>query len=103
MASLYPKKISGKTYWYLREMARVGGRPKPGRAAVEPGHLPGAGGAEQGGGPLLQAGVGGLVEANRRRPVHQDPRRRARSPAVLGRDARRVAEGPGAGQPGDRL
>src|SRR6266536_434196 len=28
MASLYPKKISGKTYWYLREMARVGGRPK---------------------------------------------------------------------------
>src|SRR6266542_463975 len=123
MASLYPKKISGKTYWYLREMARVGGRPKmvseryvgtaaeiealldarerqimpdrtrhlafgdvgrsrcrghhrrggrarPGRAAVEPGHLPGAGGAEQGGGPLLQAGVGGLVEANRRRPVH---------------------------------
>src|SRR6266508_2976938 len=28
MASLYPKKISGKTYWYLREMSRVGGRPK---------------------------------------------------------------------------
>src|SRR6266536_5011832 len=28
MASLYPKKIGGKTYWYLREMARVGGRPK---------------------------------------------------------------------------
>jgi transposase len=28
VASLYPKKISGKTYWYLREMARVGGRPK---------------------------------------------------------------------------
>src|SRR6266702_624232 len=28
MASLYPKKISGKTYWCLREMARVGGRPK---------------------------------------------------------------------------
>src|ERR1022692_4351650 len=28
MASLYPKKISGKTYWYLREMARVDGRPK---------------------------------------------------------------------------
>jgi transposase len=28
VASLYPKKISGKTYWYLREMARVDGRPK---------------------------------------------------------------------------
>jgi len=25
---LYPKKISGKTYWYLREMARVNGKPK---------------------------------------------------------------------------
>lgn len=28
MASLYPKKVGGKTYWYLREMARVDGRPK---------------------------------------------------------------------------
>jgi transposase len=28
MASLYPKKIGGKTYWYLREMARIDGRPK---------------------------------------------------------------------------
>ncbi len=28
MASLYPKKIGGKTYWYLREMARVDGNPK---------------------------------------------------------------------------
>src|SRR5712691_5793495 len=28
MASLYPKKISGKTYRYLREMARVDGKPK---------------------------------------------------------------------------
>ena len=28
MASLYPKKIGGKTYWYLREMARVNGKPK---------------------------------------------------------------------------
>ena len=28
MASLYPKKLGGKTYWYLREMARVDGRPK---------------------------------------------------------------------------
>ena len=26
--SLYPKKIGGKTYWYLREMARVDGKPK---------------------------------------------------------------------------
>jgi len=28
VASLYPKKIGGKTYWYLREMARVAGKPK---------------------------------------------------------------------------
>src|SRR5271165_5260578 len=28
MASLYPKKVGGRTYWYLREMARVDGRPK---------------------------------------------------------------------------
>jgi transposase len=28
VASLYPKKIAGNTYWYLREMARVGGKPK---------------------------------------------------------------------------
>ncbi len=28
MTSLYPKKISGRTYWYLREMARVDGKPK---------------------------------------------------------------------------
>src|SRR3974390_2242655 len=28
MASLYPKKIGGKTYWYLREMPGVGGKPK---------------------------------------------------------------------------
>src|SRR5271168_3672948 len=28
MASLYPKKIGGNTYWYLREMARVDGKPK---------------------------------------------------------------------------
>jgi transposase len=28
MASLYPKKSGGRTYWYLREMARIDGRPK---------------------------------------------------------------------------
>jgi transposase len=28
MASLYPKKVSGHTYWYLREMARTDGKPK---------------------------------------------------------------------------
>lgn len=28
MTSLYPKKVNGGTYWYLREMARVGGKPK---------------------------------------------------------------------------
>src|SRR5450755_4028900 len=28
MASLYQKVISGKPYWYLREMARVEGKPK---------------------------------------------------------------------------
>jgi transposase len=28
VASLYPKQIAGKTYYYLREMARVDGKPK---------------------------------------------------------------------------
>jgi transposase len=28
VASLYPKKVHGKTYWYLRQMARVDGKPK---------------------------------------------------------------------------
>lgn len=28
MASLYKKTINGKPYWYLRQMARVGGKPK---------------------------------------------------------------------------
>jgi hypothetical protein len=28
MASLYKKTINGKPYWYLREMARVDGKPK---------------------------------------------------------------------------
>jgi transposase len=28
VASLYPKKVGGRTYWYLRQMARVDGKPK---------------------------------------------------------------------------
>jgi transposase len=28
VSSLYPKKVNGKTYWYLRTMARVDGKPK---------------------------------------------------------------------------
>jgi transposase len=28
VASLYPKKVGGKTYYYLRQMARVDGKPK---------------------------------------------------------------------------
>jgi hypothetical protein len=28
VAILYPKKVNGGTYWYLREMARVDGKPK---------------------------------------------------------------------------
>ena len=28
MASVYPKKVGGKTYYYLRQMARVGGKPR---------------------------------------------------------------------------
>jgi transposase len=28
VASLYPKKVGGRTYWYLREMGRVGGVPR---------------------------------------------------------------------------
>jgi hypothetical protein len=28
VASLYKKTINGKPYWYLREMARVHGKPK---------------------------------------------------------------------------
>jgi hypothetical protein len=28
MASLYKKTVNGRPYWYLREMARVDGKPK---------------------------------------------------------------------------
>jgi hypothetical protein len=28
MASLYKQKIGGNEYWYIREMARVNGKPK---------------------------------------------------------------------------
>ncbi|TFC93248.1 hypothetical protein [Cryobacterium sp. TMT3-29-2] len=28
MARLYKKTINGKPYWYLREVARVGGKPQ---------------------------------------------------------------------------
>ncbi len=28
MASVYPKKINGKTYYYLREMGWIDGKPK---------------------------------------------------------------------------
>jgi transposase len=28
VASLYPKKVGGRTYWYLRQMGRVDGKPK---------------------------------------------------------------------------
>ena len=28
MASLYPKKVNGQTYWYLREMAWIAGKPR---------------------------------------------------------------------------
>ena len=28
MASIIAKRINGQTYYYLREMARVGGKPK---------------------------------------------------------------------------
>src|SRR5665647_2672814 len=28
MASLYKKVVSGRPYWYLRQMARVDGKPK---------------------------------------------------------------------------
>src|SRR5665811_2074360 len=40
MASLYKKTISGKPYWYLREMGREDGKPKMHlRFAVHPAHF----------------------------------------------------------------
>ena len=162
MASLYKKVISGKPYWYLREMGWVDGKPKlvserylgtaadiealldAREAAVLPertrhlafgdvaaawgvlrdlgvaaiideadrvpafgcgrrrGDLPGAGGAEPAGRPVLEAGVRGLVEDHRRGPVHQDPGLGAGSPPVLGRDARCHAGAAGGDHPRDR-
>ena len=62
---------------------------RPAGAAAVRGHLPGAGGAEPAGRPVLEARVRGLVEDHRGGPVHQDPGLGAGSPPVLGRDARR--------------
>src|ERR1039457_645160 len=61
------------------------------------GHLPGAGRAEPPDRSVLQARR--LVEDRRRGPVHQDPRQRAGSPPVLGRDAGGEPGGPGGDQP----
>ena len=148
MASLYKKVISGKPYWYLREMAWVDGKPKmvserylgsaadiealldAREAAVLPErtrHLAfgdvaavwgmlerlgvvamidevvGARRPDAGASvgtylalaalnrlvdPCSKRGVRGLVEDHRRGPVHQDQRRGAGPPPVLGRDAR---------------
>ena len=66
------------------------------------GHLPGAGGAEPAGRAVLETGVRGLVEDNRRGPVHQDRCRRAGSPPVLGCDARGHPGAAGAGVGADR-
>ena len=76
--------------------------PRPGRAAAAHRDVPGAGGAEPAGRPVLEGRVRGLVENDRRGPVHQDPRHRAGSPAVLGRDARRHPGAAGGDLPQDR-
>ena len=136
MSSLIGKRIGGQTYCYLREVARVDGKPKivsravrgqggrgggaagcreermlpertrhlafgevaaawsvierlgvaaiidevtglaAGRCGRVGGHLPGAGHAEPGGGPVLEAGVRGLVGAPRRRTGGSRSRRR---------------------------
>ena len=162
VASLYKKVISGKTYWYLREMGWVDGKPKmvserylgtaaeiaalleareaavlpertrhlafgdvaaawgmldelgvaavideaagaaAGRAAAVHRDLPGAGGAEPAGRPVLEARVRGLVEDHRGGPVHQDRRPGAGSPPVLGRDARCHPGAAARGLPADR-
>src|SRR5713101_5125367 len=130
VASLYPKKIGGKTYWYLREMARVGGKPKMvserylgtaadiaaavegAEAAVLPertrhlafGDVAAAWGLleDLGVAAVLEGGVRGLVEDHRRGPVHQDPRDGAGSPAVLGRHACCHRRAAGGGLPEDR-
>src|SRR6266702_2027485 len=80
MASIVGRKRGTATYYYLVES---------GRAAAVHWDLPGGGGAEPAGRPVLEGSAGGLVEDHRRAPVHQDPGRGAGSPSVLGRDARR--------------
>src|SRR6266568_2383526 len=59
MASLYPKKIGGKTYWYLREMARVGGKPK----MVSERYLGTAGDVAAAWGMLQELGVIAVIDA----------------------------------------
>src|SRR6266566_2156167 len=68
MASLYPKKIGGKTYWYLREMARVDGKPK----MVSERYLGTAGDVAAAWGMLDELGVAGIIdEAAGPRPAGQ--------------------------------
>src|SRR6266540_3294472 len=89
MASLYPKKISGKTYWYLREMARVGGRPK----MVSERYVGTA------------AQIEALLDARERQIMPDRTRHLAFGDVAAAwgmLEDLRVAGGPGAGQPGDR-
>src|SRR6266545_1391082 len=131
MASLYPKRFGGKTYWYLREMGRVDGKPKmiserylgtaadiaAATEARETAMLPqrtrhlAFGDVAAAWGVLQDLGVAAiidevtgrrLVEDHRGGPVHQDPGVGAGSPPVLGRDARCHPGATGGDQPGDR-
>src|SRR5271167_823983 len=103
MASIVGKKRGGATYYYLVESARVGGKPRITSqeylgtaeelaAAMRGGGLglpdrvqhrdvPGAGGAEPGGGAVLETGLRGLVGQDGGPAVHEDPRDGAGSPA----------------------
>ena len=65
--------------------------------------LPGTGGAEPAGRPVLQARLRGLVEDRRRQPERPpDRRQRAGPPPVLARDARRHPRAAGGDQHADR-